>query len=215
MVHPDAARAALTSLLPRPLASTRTTRACAIAAAAALTAVAAQFSIPLPFTPAPLTLQPTLVLLAGVALGARAGAASQLTYLIIGALGAPIFAWSPVLLPGLGRVFGPTGGYLLSYPLAAWLVGYVVERGRRRGYTSSIVGVLAMTAGLATIYLGGMASLLAFAPDSGGWGDGTVAFQLGVLPFVGADLLKIALAAPLLSTLASVRTRWFDAAPPR
>lgn len=194
--------------------ATGATRVGAVAAAAVLTAVAAQFSIPLPFTPVPLTLQPTLVLLAGVALGARAGAASQLAYLAIGALGAPFFAWSPALLPGLGRLFGPTGGYLLCYPLAAWLVGHLVERSQARGSRSGGVtakAVLAMVAGLGPIYLGGMASLMAFTATEG-W---TVAFQIGVLPFVGADVIKIALAAPLLSSLASVRPRWIDTAPPR
>ncbi len=185
-------------------APTRATRTFAIGVAALLTAIAAQFSVPLPFTPVPLTLQPTLVLLAGVALGARAGAASQISYLALGALGAPIFAWSPALFPGLGRLFGPTGGYLLCYPIAAWVVGFLIERGLGRSHVSRVV---AMAIGLLVIYAGGTISLIIAAPPSAAWSS---AFQLGVLPFIGADLLKIALTAPLLSALLRVRPRWVD-----
>src|SRR5215217_1655508 len=84
----------------------------------ALTAAAAQVSIPLPFTPVPFTLQPMVVLVGGAALGARLGMASQVLYLALGMAGFPVFAASAVLPQGMLRLLGPTGGYLMSYPFA-------------------------------------------------------------------------------------------------
>src|SRR5207247_6936183 len=91
---------------------------------AVATAAASQISIPLPFTPVPFTLQPMVVLLGGAALGARLGMTSQLLYLAAGIAGLPVFAASPVLPQGFARLLGPTGGYLMSYPLAALGTGY-------------------------------------------------------------------------------------------
>src|ERR1700736_5785315 len=71
--------------------------------------------IPLPFTPVPFTLQPMIVLLGGAALGARLGMTSQLLYLTLGVAGLPVFAASSTLPPGVARLLGPTGGYLMSY----------------------------------------------------------------------------------------------------
>src|SRR5437764_9003575 len=88
-----------------------------------LTAIAAQVSVPLPFTPVPFTLQPMIVLLGGAALGARLGATSQFAYLALGIAGLPVFAASATLPPGAARLLGPTGGYLISYPIAAFVVG--------------------------------------------------------------------------------------------
>src|SRR5438874_7071627 len=96
-------------------------RAGAVAFVTALTAAAAQVSVPLPFTPVPFTFQPMVVLLGAMTLGARLGMTSQLLYLMLGAAGLPVFAASPVLPPGLGRLFGPTGGYLMAYPVAAFV----------------------------------------------------------------------------------------------
>src|SRR5262245_34514695 len=93
---------------------------------AAALAAASQVSIPLPGTPVPLTLQPMLVILAGMWLGPRAGAASMALFLAAGAVGAPVF--SPGGAPGLARFLGPTGGYLLAYPAAAWLAGTLTAR---------------------------------------------------------------------------------------
>src|SRR3954470_24244014 len=86
---------------------------------AAAVAAASQIAIPLPFTPVPITLQPMLVILAGMMLGPVAGAASMLLYLAAGASGLPVF--TPVGAPGVARLFGPTGGYLIAYPAAAFL----------------------------------------------------------------------------------------------
>jgi biotin transport system substrate-specific component len=89
-----------------------------------LTAVAAQITIP--FKPVPFTLQTVMVVLSGAFLGAKNGAYSQLLYLALGCLGLPVFAQIPASV-GFMRLFGPTGGYLLSFPIAAYLTGYMLE----------------------------------------------------------------------------------------
>src|ERR1700755_412224 len=93
---------------------------------AAAVAAASQIAIPLPFTPVPITLQPMLVILAGMMLGPVAGATSMLLYLAAGAAGLPVF--TPVGAPGIARLFGPTGGYLLAYPIAAFVAGAIATR---------------------------------------------------------------------------------------
>jgi biotin transport system substrate-specific component len=154
----------------------------------ALTAAAAQISVPLPFTDVPLTLTPMVVLLGGMALGARLGMTTQLLYLALGMAGLPVFAASPVLPPGILRLVGPTGGYLMAYPLAAFLVGLLAERGYGRSYISSF---LTMLVGLIVIFAGG-ASWLALQIGV------LPALAAGVIPFVAADLLKLLVAAAFL-----------------
>jgi biotin transport system substrate-specific component len=95
---------------------------------AILTAVAAKITIPV--EPVPFTLQTMFVLLSGAFLGSKRGAYSQLIYLALGVLGFPVFAQIPDFTIGFARLFGPTGGYLLSFPLAAFLAGYLVERNK-------------------------------------------------------------------------------------
>jgi biotin transport system substrate-specific component len=87
---------------------------------AAVTAVAAQIAIPLPFSPVPFTLQVLVVILSGLLLGPRHGALAQVVYVLVGAVGVPVFAQ---FSGGLGVVLGPTGGYILSYPLSAAIAG--------------------------------------------------------------------------------------------
>ena len=94
-----------------------------------LTAIAAQITIPV--KPVPFTLQTMMVLLAGALLGAKNGAYSQVIYLILGAIGLPIFAHTPDGLYGFARLLGPTGGYLLAFPAAAFLVGYLVQKNKK------------------------------------------------------------------------------------
>jgi biotin transport system substrate-specific component len=158
-----------------------------------LTATAAQVSIPLPFTPVPLTLQPMIVLLGGAALGSRLGMASQVLYLLAGLAGLPVFATSPVLPQGALRLIGPTGGYLLAYPLAAFLTGWLAERGFDRRYFTS---VLAMVAGLSVIFACGVTWLAWFAvPAPVGLQN---ALQSGVYPFIVPDVVKILIASAVL-----------------
>ena len=158
-----------------------------------LTAAAAQASIPLPFTPVPFTLQPMVVLLGGAALGARLGMASQVLYLLLGVAGLPVFAASPVLPQGILRLLGPTGGYLLSYPIAAFVTGMLAERGFDRRYFTS---VLAMAAGLAVVFAFGVAWLAWFArPAQHGL---SAALHTGLYPFLPADLIKICVASAVM-----------------
>lgn len=158
----------------------------------ALTAAAAQVSVPLPFTPVPLTLQPMVVLLGGAALGSRLGMTAQVLYLLAGLAGLPVFAASLTLPQGALRLIGPTGGYLMSYPFAAFLTGVLAERGFDRRYLTS---VLAMTAGLAVIFACGIAWLAWFAqPVPAGL---PAALATGLYPFFPADLVKIGAAAAI------------------
>jgi biotin transport system substrate-specific component len=158
----------------------------------ALTAAAAQFSIPLPFTPVPLTLQPTVVLLGAAMLGPRLGAASQALYLVLGVAGLPMFAASPLLPPGPARLIGPTAGYLLAYPFAAAVTGYLARRGFDRQY---LTAAIAMVAGLVVIYTGGVLWLAYFMPGAQGL---TAALAMGAYPFAIADVIKACAASALL-----------------
>src|SRR4029453_12089523 len=164
-----------------------------------LTAAAAQISIPLPFTAVPLTLQPMVVLLGALALGSRLGSASQILYLAAGIAGLPVFAASAVLPPGPLRLLGPTGGYLMAYPVAAFVTGYLAERGFDRRYLTSVV---AMLAGLLVIYATGVTWLGLFARTAAGPAAGlSAAFFAGVYPFILPDLIKLAIAAGLVPAL--------------
>ena len=159
-----------------------------------LTAAAAQISFPLPFTQVPFTFQPMVVLVGGLVLGSRLGFASQVLYLMAGIAGLPVFAASVTLPPGALRLLGPTGGYLMAYPLAAFAVGYLAERGWARRYVASVA---AMLVGLCIIYVAGTIWLSYFARlVSGSAAVGlTAALASGVYPFVLADLAKLAAAA--------------------
>jgi biotin transport system substrate-specific component len=151
---------------------------------AAAVAAASQVAVPLPWTPVPLTLQPMLVILAGMLLGPVAGAASMLVYLAAGASGLPVF--TPLGAPGIARFFGPTGGYLIAYPAAAYVAGILAARG-----TSFSARWLAGVAGIAVIYLGGIAQLSLVS------GGVVRAFQLGVTPFAALDVVKAFVAAAI------------------
>jgi biotin transport system substrate-specific component len=170
-------------------------RAASVALFVALTAAAAQVSIPLPFTPVPLTLQPMVVLLGGAVLGARLGMSAQILYLVLGIAGLPVFAASPVLPQGALRLMGPTGGYLMSYPFAAFLAGWLAERGLDRRYLTSL---LAMACGLAVIFFGGVMWLAFFARPAVGL-DG--ALRTGFYPFIPLDVFKLLVAAGITPAL--------------
>jgi len=163
----------------------------------ALTAAAAQVSFAVPFTQVPFTFQPTVVLLGGLVLGSRLGMASQVLYLMAGLAGLPVFAASATLPPGALRLLGPTGGYLMAYPIAAFVTGYLAERGFDRRYVTS---VLAMLAGLVIIYASGTAWLGLFARTlSGSAAIGlNAALLTGVYPFIVPDLFKLAAAAGIV-----------------
>jgi len=159
-----------------------------------LTAIAAQISAPLPFTAVPFTFQPMVVLVGAAALGSRRGMASQMVYLALGLLGLPLFAASPALPQGVARLLGPTGGYLMSYPLAAFVAGYLAERGFDRRYTTFVV---AMVAGLSVVFAGGVAWLTVIQPAH----SVRAALAAGFYPFVLADLVKLVVAASVMPAL--------------
>jgi len=145
-----------------------------------LVALTAQITIPL--QPVPVTGQTFGVLLVGALLGSRRGALAMLAYLTQGAMGLPVFAGGT---SGLARLAGPTGGYLLGFVIAAFLVGSLSERGWDRHFIPS---AMAMLIGNAAIYALGLPWLATFT----GW---EAAFRAGLLPFIPGDLAKIALAA--------------------
>jgi biotin transport system substrate-specific component len=165
-------------------------RLAVVVLAAALTGLAAQFTTAVPFTAVPFTLTPIAVLLTGAVLGSRLGAASQVLYVAAGLAGLSVFSPSATLPPGLLRVLGPTGGYIMAYPVAAFVAGWLSERGWDRRYVSSLG---AMLAGLAVIYAGGVSWLaLAFVHSLSG------AVTAGLAPFAALDVLKLIAAAMIL-----------------
>jgi biotin transport system substrate-specific component len=125
-----------------------------------------------------------LVILAGMMLGPAAGAASMALYLAAGAIGLPVF--TPIGAPGIARFLGPTGGYLLAYPAAAWVSGVLASRATRIA-TRTLAGI----AGIAMIYLGGIAQLTILNASF------TRAVVLGVTPFAALDLIKAFVAAAI------------------
>ena len=155
-----------------------------------LTAAAAQLSFPLPFTPVPFTIQPMIVLVGAAALGSRLGALSQILYLTLGIAGLPVFAYSPELPQGFARLLGPSGGYLMAYPVAAFVTGLLAERGFDRRYLTSI---LAMFVGLSIVFAGGVAWLWRLVGLD-------TALAAGLYPFVVVDVIKIVLAGLVLPT---------------
>ena len=149
-------------------------------------ALSAQIALQLPFSPVPITGQTLAVLLLGALLGSKRGALSVLAYLAEGTAGLPVFAGGG---SGPAWLLGPTGGYLLGFVVAAWVVGSLSEH----VWDRSVAGTLViMLAGSATIYLFGLLWLAHFV-------GADKALALGLIPFVPGDSLKIALAVLGLS----------------
>lgn len=171
-----------------------------IALMAALTVICAQLIIPLPFTPIPFSLSIVAVLLCGTLLDKRSALIAQLVYLLLGLVGLPVFSG---FSGGIGKILGPTGGYIISYLFVAYLTALLLEIwGRRDLLTLSV----SMGAGLAVCYLFGSAWLAYMSNISF-----VAALGAGVLPFVVFDLVKIFLAAlltiALQKPLAALRAR--------
>ncbi len=159
-------------------------RVLAVLVFAAATALGAYISVPIPGLDVPITLQTLFVILAGLLLGPWLGAASQATYIAAGLMGAPIFALG---LAGPLPLVGPTGGYLLAFPVGAWVAGRLAGRPRPGVLPLVRVGVAAAL-GSAVILLSGAArlSLLVGGPGR--------ALLLGVVPFLAGDGIKLCLA---------------------
>ncbi|HYN14421.1 MAG TPA: biotin transporter BioY [Terriglobales bacterium] len=161
-----------------------------VASASLFVALCARVTVPLPFTPVPLTLQNFAVLLVGLALGSRRGFAALALYLVEGALGLPVF--NPTGLGGIAQVLGPTGGYLMAYPVVAFLSGWIAERGAgsfRRYAVAAVVGEV-------VLFAGGLAWLTVWT--RGSWWQ---AAHFGLYPFVFAEVAKVMAAAGLAARL--------------
>lgn len=148
-------------------------------------ALCARITIPLPFTPVPLTVQNFGVLLVGLLLGSRRGFAALTLYLMEGIVGLPVF--NPTGFGGIAQLFGITGGFLLAYPFVAFLAGYVFERRTKTFFRGLIAGVLAET----LLFMGGLSWLFIFTHSF------AKAAYLGLYWFVAAEVIKIMFAAAI------------------
>jgi biotin transport system substrate-specific component len=146
----------------------------------------AQIEIPLPFTPVPITGQTFGVLLVGAALGSKRGAAALITYLVLGTIGLPFFAGGA---SGLNILIGATGGYLIGFIIAAYVIGLLAERGLERNVRTSIIPFLV---GTGIIYICGVAWLAVVL------GSFTHALTAGLMPFLIGDTIKLFAAALML-----------------
>lgn len=159
-----------------------------------LTTAGAYVAVPVPWTPVPMTLQPLFVLLSGLVLGPSAGAASMAAYVLLGVSGAPVFAAIPA---GPAALVGPTGGFILAFPLASGLCGWLA--GPRHAGAPRIL--LGLVAGLLVIYLAGAAQLALLT------GSAPMAvFRNAVLPFALGDSIELLVAMAITLRLRS-RTR--------
>jgi biotin transport system substrate-specific component len=156
-----------------------------IVVGALLVALAAQFTVPVPFSPVPMTLQPLAVLAVGGIFGGWEGVSALVLYLVLGSLGLPVFAGGG---SGPIHLLGPTGGYLLAFPVAAGVTGALVSPAPR----SVLRVLLACAAGMVLIHIGGVAQLALLGRDP------ALALRIGFVPFLTGDLLKVGLAAAVI-----------------
>ncbi|HJR16142.1 MAG TPA: biotin transporter BioY [Gemmatimonadales bacterium] len=168
-------------------------RTLAVGAGALVIALSAQLVVPVPFSPVPMTLQPLAVLAVGGLLGGAAGLGALVLYLMLGISGLPVFAAGG---SGILRLIGPTGGYLLAFPIAAWATGALVSPvlglGSRLNASVVLRVLLACALAMLIIHVGGVAQLALLGLDP------SVAFEVGFIPFLTGDLLKVGIAAALI-----------------
>lgn len=155
---------------------------------ASITAILSQISIPLPFTTVPLTMQTFAVGLTGVILGARKGFTSQLIYVLVGAVGLPVFAQ---MTGGMGIVLGPTGGYILGFPVMAFVIGYFKDK-----FDSQIAIIFGMILGLLIDYSLGTTMFILITKMTL-----MQALAYCVIPFIPLDLVKVVFVTILGTTL--------------
>ncbi len=168
-----------------------------ILSASWLIAISAQFSINLPFSPVPITGQTLVVLLVGALLGKNRGTAAVGLYLAQGAAGLPVFAGGK---SGLITLFGPTGGYLIGFTAAAYVVGILMEL---RYNKSLLYTGFSLLVGNLIIYTFGLFWLAKFVGES-------QALQLGLFPFLVGDLLKILLGVTILGSSQKIMSRYMS-----
>jgi biotin transport system substrate-specific component len=154
-----------------------------VVGASLFVALCAHIAIPLPGTPVPLTVQNFAVLLVGLVLGSRRGFAALTLYLAEGAMGMPVF--SPIGAGGIAQLLGPTGGFLLAYPLVAWVAGFIMEHGRKNFARAAMGGLL----GEVVLFTGGLAWLAVLTHSV------AQAFRWGLYWFLFAEVIKVMMAA--------------------
>ena len=159
-----------------------------IVAGSVLMALSAQVSMNVPFSPVPITGQTFAIPLLVALLGTRGATLSLVLYLAEGVAGLPVFAPSLPVLPGFLKLFGPTGGYLVAFPLAAFVTGTLLERGLWASYAGRVAAVFL---GSLVVFAGGAAWLAHYV----GW---PLAYATGVVPFIIGDILKTLVAAAVL-----------------
>jgi biotin transport system substrate-specific component len=174
---------------PRRVQSRWLTLALAVVVGVCVLTLSAKIQVP--FWPVPMTLQTLAVLMLAMGYGARLGAATVVAYLIAGSAGLPVFAGTPERGIGLAYMMGPTGGFLLGFVLAAWLAGMLAERGWDRSFLKCAA---AMLIGHVVIFAAGLAWLTALM-------GAAKAIDIGLLPFLAASAVKIALGAALMPLL--------------
>src|SRR6202051_705927 len=164
--------------------ASETARQVAVVVGASLfVALCARITIPLPFTPVPLTVQNFGVLLVGLMLGSKRGFAALALYLAEGAVGLPVF--NPTGVGGVAQLLGATGGFLLAYPFVAWVTGYVMEHGRKTFARAALGGLL----GEVILFTSGLAWLSVLTHSV------AQAFRWGLYWFLFAEIIKVMMAA--------------------
>jgi biotin transport system substrate-specific component len=169
--------------LPQERAAEWAKQVALVVGASLFVALCARVTVPLPFTPVPLTLQNCGVLIVGLLLGSRRGFAALLLYLAEGAVGLPVF--NPTGPGGIAQLLGPTGGFLIAYPFVAGLAGFVIERGRMRFARAAVAGLIAEV----LLFTSGLSWLAIWT------GSIKRAVQFGLYWFVFAEVIKILVAA--------------------
>ena len=169
-------------------------QAAIVIAASLFVALCARVTVPLlPLTPVPLTLQNFGVLAVGLLLGSRRGFAALALYLIEGALGFPVFSPSISLGVGVLRILGPTGGFLMAYPLVAFIAGYIYEHSSRRFAWAALSAVAAEV----VLFAGGLSWLAVLTHSV------SMALRYGLYWFVFAEVIKVLMAT-------AVAARWYQ-----
>lgn len=161
-------------------------QAALVVAASLLMDICGRFVVPLPFTPVPLSLANFAVILIGLTLGSRRAFAALVLYLAQGVAGMPVF--NPLGPGGIAQLLGPTGGYLMAYPVAAFLAGWIAERGPRTALRCSLAAV----AGNLLVFAGGVSWLMVLTH-----GAVKQATYFGLYPFLFAEVVKIMVAVSL------------------
>jgi len=165
-----------------------------VIAASLFVALCARVTVPLPFTPVPLTLQNFGVLAVGLLLGSRRGFAALALYLVEGAVGLPVF--SPAVLgSGMAHLIGATGGFLMAYPLVAFVAGWIYEQGSKNSSRRFAWAALSAVAAELVLFAGGLSWLAVLTHSV------SLALKFGLYWFVFAEIIKVLMAA-------GVATRW-------